>query len=125
MKSWHVTDQYTFMVNPGAFRGSRKAFLIEQKPSYKAAVLGGFAAECICDIQRRFFKRYPIHLGDNEEPSEEDLAKVDDNAPDLDTAPPDPEMMSSEEYQKTITAFDNKRKRNARIKAVGNIPTVP
>ncbi|KAF9548608.1 hypothetical protein CPC08DRAFT_593621, partial [Agrocybe pediades] len=69
------------MVNPGAFQGSRREFLLSQKPYYSNAVVEGYAADAIAVIQRRYFKRYPIDLPHEEEPSPETLAIVDDDAP--------------------------------------------
>lgn len=70
------------MPNPGSFHGARKAFLISQKAEYAAAVKDHNAAEALSHILRRFFKRFPIDLPDDFEPSETQLAAVDDNAPD-------------------------------------------
>ncbi|KDR74719.1 hypothetical protein GALMADRAFT_48139, partial [Galerina marginata CBS 339.88] len=74
------------MVNPGAFRGSRKEFLMGEKPAYSAGVVGGYAADALAVIQRRYFKRYPVGLPHSEEPTDEHLAAVDDDSPD-----PEPE----------------------------------
>ena len=48
------------MVNPGAFQNSHKEFLVVQKPAYAQAGAGGFMHDCIADIQRCYFKCYPI-----------------------------------------------------------------
>ena len=71
------------MVNPGAFQGSRKAFLLSQKADYRDGVVGGYAADALAKIQRKYFKRYPIDLPDLKEPSAEWLAAVDDDAPEV------------------------------------------
>ena len=71
------------MVNPGAFQGSQKEFLLSQKPAYKVGVLGGYAADALSQIQCKYFKRYPIDLPHQEEPSVEWLAAVDDDTPDV------------------------------------------
>ena len=94
------------MVNPGAFRGSRYEFLREQKPTYAAAVADNCAADCLVEIQRRYFKRYPIDLEHNKEPSREHLDAVNDNAPDPEKPCPDPDAMSEEDYQLAMEAFD-------------------
>ncbi|KAF8163969.1 hypothetical protein BJ912DRAFT_838852, partial [Pholiota molesta] len=70
------------MVNPGAFSGTRKAFLAAQSALYADAVTANHTADTVADIQRRYFKRYPISLSHTVEPSAESLAQVDDNAPD-------------------------------------------
>lgn len=70
------------MPNPGSFHGARKAFLLSQKAEFAAAVKDHNAAEILSQILRRFFKRFPIDLPDDYEPSEAQLAAVDDDAPD-------------------------------------------
>ena len=82
-------------MNPGAFQGSRREFLLSQKPAYKAGVTGGYAADALAEIQRKYLKRYPIDLPHSDEPSAEWLAEVDDDAPDIDQVELD---VSSEEY---------------------------
>jgi hypothetical protein len=77
------------MVNPGAFQGSRKEFLRSQKADYKAGVLGGYAADALAQIQRKYLKRYPIDLPHQEEPTADWLAAVDDDAPDPEQEEPD------------------------------------
>ncbi|KAF9472823.1 hypothetical protein BDN70DRAFT_780715, partial [Pholiota conissans] len=72
------------MVNPGAFQGSRREFLTAQKELYANAVTDNHVADAVADIQRRYFKRYPITLPHTEEPSTESLANVDDNSADSD-----------------------------------------
>ena len=44
------------MVNPGAFQGLRKQFLMNEKPTYKAGVLGGYAADALANIQCCYFR---------------------------------------------------------------------
>jgi hypothetical protein len=98
------------MVNPGAFQGTQRAFLVEQKPAYDAAVDGGYAADCLADIQQRYFKRFPVDLDHNVEPLPEDLAAVDDNQPDAELKIPDPDVMPKVEYAAAKEAFDARRK---------------
>ncbi|PPQ76699.1 hypothetical protein CVT26_004469 [Gymnopilus dilepis] len=108
------------MVNPGAFRGSRREFLLGEKAAYAAGLDGGYGADALALIQRRFFKRYPIDLGHNVEPSPEHLASVDDNAPDIEPEEPDPEKLSPEDYEAAKKASDHRKKsiqfRKAQIK---------
>ncbi|PBK62686.1 hypothetical protein ARMSODRAFT_860064, partial [Armillaria solidipes] len=70
------------MVNPGIFKGTRLEFVQGEHANYAKAVLEGRATEELADIICQFFKRFPISLPDNEEPSVEDLANVNDKAPD-------------------------------------------
>jgi hypothetical protein len=97
------------MVNPGAFQGTRRTFLIEQKPVYATAVAGNYAADCLIDIQRRYFKCYPVDLDHSTEPSPEHLAAVDDNATDPEPPSPDPDAMSEEEDSQAKADFDARR----------------
>ncbi|KAF8954792.1 hypothetical protein BDZ97DRAFT_1675759 [Flammula alnicola] len=108
------------MVNPGAFRGSRKEFLMNEKANYSAGVAGGYAAEALAIIQRRYFKRYPIDLPHDEEPAAGSLDAVDDDAPDPETCQPDPERLSMEEYAAAMAQIAERKKlvayRKAQIK---------
>lgn len=77
------------MVNPGTFIGLRKEYLDSQKDVYAAAVKGKHVADTVADIQRRYFKRFPITLSHSVEPSKESLDAVDDDAPDPELKPPE------------------------------------
>lgn len=74
------------MVNPGSFLGTRHTFLLDQQSRYSQSVRENWAADCVADVTRRYFKRYPIDLDHHTEPSDEWLAQVDDDAvePDCD-----------------------------------------
>ena len=90
------------MVNPGIFRGTRFAFLVSEKASYKAGVDGGYAADALAKIQSRYFRRYPVELSLDEEPSAEFLKAVDDERPDVDQQVPDPEKLTVDEYKAEV-----------------------
>lgn len=77
------------MVNPGTFIGLRKEFLDSQKDLYAAAVQGKHVTDTVADIQRRYFKRFPITLSHSKEPTKEFLDTVDDDAPDAELKPPE------------------------------------
>lgn len=85
------------MVNPGVFHGLRKDFLAGEKVTYSNAVAGNYEKDTIADIQRRFFKRFPVGLPLNEEPSAEHLASVNDADADPDVEGPDETDLTSEE----------------------------
>ncbi|PBK79334.1 hypothetical protein ARMGADRAFT_951015, partial [Armillaria gallica] len=53
-----------------------------------------------------FFKRFPIHLADDIEPTAEDLTKVDDQAPDPEIEHPNEDELDAVEYQKKIAEFE-------------------
>ena len=75
------------MVNPGSFTGSRRVFLEGEVEGYGNAVQAGNGPEFLTDLVRRFFKRYPMSLDPNTEPSAEHLASVNDDEadPDIDS----------------------------------------
>ncbi|KAF8199484.1 hypothetical protein BJ912DRAFT_844898 [Pholiota molesta] len=108
------------MVNPGAFQGSRKDFLESQKAAYNEGVVGGYAADALAQIQRLFFKRYPIDLPYDQEPDAEVLATVDYDAPDVEQEEPDEAQMGPEEYADAMSALEERRStiafRKAQIK---------
>ena len=106
------------MVNPGTFRGLRKEFLLGQKATYKEGITGGYAADALAIIQRRYFKRFPPELPLDEEPSLESLAGVDDDAPDEELQPPDRDSCAQEEYDALLTVFEERGKMVALRKAV-------
>jgi hypothetical protein len=98
------------MVNPGAFQGTRHSFLMAQKPTYTVAVAGNYAGDFLADIQRQYFKRYPIDLDHCMEPSPEHLAAVDDDAADPEPLSPNPDGMSGEGFLLAVKAFEALRK---------------
>ena len=98
------------MVNPGTFRGLRKEFLQGEKATYDEAVTGGYAADALANIQRRYFKRFPPELPLDEEPTRESLASVDDNAPDEELQPPDRDSCTQEEYDARLQEFEERGK---------------
>lgn len=89
------------MVNPGAFWGSRRAFLMSEKPAYAQGVESECAADALSLIQRRYFRRFPPDLADTDEPSAEHLAAVDDRAPDIERELPD-ENLEKELYDAEV-----------------------
>ena len=98
------------MVNPGAFQKSRKDFLLAQKVTYAQAVAGGFMRDCVADIQRRYFKRYPIDYPHEQEPTPEMILGVNDDAPDPEYPVPDSTIMAEDEYKLAEEAFQKRRK---------------
>ncbi|KAF8202529.1 hypothetical protein BJ912DRAFT_842680, partial [Pholiota molesta] len=108
------------MVHPGAFQGSRKEFLVGEKAAYQAGVDGGYAADALALVQRRYFKRYPIDLPHDQEPEPEALASVDYDAPDIEEEVPDETQLGSEQYAAAMLTVEERRKavvfRKAQIK---------
>lgn len=97
------------MVNPGAFQGSRKNFLLSQRADYQAGVAGGYVADALAQIQRKYLKRYPIDLPHSDEPSPEWLAAVDDEAADEEQAGPDIEALDEDELAAAMAILEERR----------------
>ncbi|KAF8814439.1 hypothetical protein BYT27DRAFT_7060880, partial [Phlegmacium glaucopus] len=72
------------MVNPGTFKGLQKDFLMSEKSTYAAGVQEGYSGDTLIGIQCCYFKRFPIDLPHDEEPSADYLSSVDNNAADTD-----------------------------------------
>jgi len=108
------------MVNPGTFQGSRKEFLVGERPSYSAGVAGGYAADALALIRRRYFKWYPLDLPHTVEPSAEFLATVDDDAADVNITEPDQNHMGNEEYEAAIKRLAECQKLFSYHKAVSH-----
>ncbi|PBK83698.1 hypothetical protein ARMGADRAFT_1089138 [Armillaria gallica] len=104
------------MVNPGAFRGSRWDFLIQEMEGYIKAVEEGCAAEFIADVVRHSLKRYPLSLAHNVEPSPDHLAAVDNHMPDPEVVMPDEDELSFVEYEKVQLKFAEDQ-RNLKFRA--------
>lgn len=98
------------MVNPGAFSESRRAFLANEKDAYATAVANDHVADTVADILRRYFKRYPISLPHKEEPSQEWLAQVDDDAADPEMEAPNADTMSTEAYASALIDYEARAK---------------
>ncbi len=94
------------MVNPGGFSGLRKKFLDDQQAAYNAAVEGNHSADTLADIQRRYFKRFPVTISHSEDPTEEFLGSVDDDAPDPELSPPDRANMECEGYDRAQRVYE-------------------
>ena len=95
------------MVNPGSFKGFRRDFLYAQADLYADAIVDCHVSDTVADIQRRYFKRYPPLLAEDEEPSEEWLALVDDNAPDDEILRPQHGEMAEEEYKQALERYED------------------
>ncbi|PBK81488.1 hypothetical protein ARMGADRAFT_1144191 [Armillaria gallica] len=93
------------MVNPGAFCGSCREFLIQQIEGYIKAVEEGHAAEYIADMVQHYLKRFPITLTHNVKPSPEHLAHVNDNVPDPEILMPDEDSLTFVEYKKQMNKY--------------------
>jgi len=90
------------MGNPGLFLGSRFTFLMGEKADYKAGVDGGHVADALAKIQSRYFRRYPVELPLEQEPSSEFSNAVDDEKPDAEQPEPDREKLTEAEYNAEV-----------------------
>lgn len=95
------------MVNPGSFPGSRGEFIRDQTQLYAEAVKDNHVGDTLADIQRRYFKRFPPTLADSEEPSEEWLAQVNDDAPDEEICPPNVEGLDEDGAKKALAEYSS------------------
>lgn len=84
--------------NKLAFPGLRGEFLAGEMDDYIEAVEAGSLSDVVASIQRRFFKRFPVSLEDDEDPSPEWLAQVDDNAAEPEINIPNEDLMTPDEY---------------------------
>ena len=98
------------MSPPGSFLGARFEFLQAQKRMYAASIISNSKAACIADIQRRYFKRFPIEHQHNVDPMPEFLASVDDDEADTEFVAPDSNSMSPEEFKKAEGVFQERQK---------------
>ncbi|KAL0567234.1 SERTA domain-containing protein 3 [Marasmius crinis-equi] len=110
------------MVNPGAFRGSRKAFLEACIPGYFNAVKDGSGPEYLQTTVRRYLKRYPVDLPENEEPSEEELSAVNDlEACEKVYSPTrDPEETEESFTRHVVASEEQKKETKAKIDQIGH-----
>jgi hypothetical protein len=106
------------MVNPGAFQGLRKEFLTAQKEAYATAHSSGTLKDTVADIQRRFFKRFPVSLPADQEPTAEHMSSVNDFDPDPEPEEPDKEKLSEEEYAAELAKLNERKKSIASRKDV-------
>lgn len=109
------------MVNPGTFLGQRKVFMMGEKLAYSEGVKGGFAADALAIIQRRYFKRFPVDLPHDDEPSAEFLESVDDDEPDTERLEPDRDTLNDEEYAAALEEVETRRSTFIYRKAVSSV----
>lgn len=86
-----------------AFPGHRGEFLAGEMVDYANAVEAGTLPDIVASIQRRFFKRFPPTLADNEEPSAEWLAQVNDNTAEPEIVVPNEDSMTPDEFTAAMT----------------------
>ncbi|PPQ73933.1 hypothetical protein CVT26_006554 [Gymnopilus dilepis] len=94
------------------FTGLRKAFLEGELEKYKKAFIDGTKTDFLMDVLRRFLKRFPLNLPDDQEPTPEFLAEVDDTSPDQERVAPDATEMPEDQtrYYRLLKEFDDETK---------------
>ncbi|KAG6905642.1 hypothetical protein DXG01_001479, partial [Tephrocybe rancida] len=95
------------MVNPGTFRGGRKAYVDTQKNIYVQAVAENCVTDTVASIQHGYIKRFSMNM--DEEPTPEHLAQVDDSVADPEQVSPSSEMLSDEEHQLVMKVWQTKQ----------------
>lgn len=108
------------MPHPGSYKGAREAWLTGELDAYRAAVVINAGPDVLLDIQRRFFKRFPVDLPDTTEPTAEWLAEVNDNEADPEPQAPDEGNLTAEEYSVALKEWDE---RHAKIKKTKEVST--
>lgn len=68
------------MPNPGKFHGKRKEFLTTKRPEFNASVNNDRVPDVLMQIYQAYFRRFPMTMSEDDEPTDEALAAVDDNA---------------------------------------------
>lgn len=95
------------MVNPGTYIGSCLVFLNGKNEEYANAIKLNIVDDVVAIIQHQYFKRFPITLPLNKEPSSEWLAQVDNDAPDPEILlPKEDNYATSNEYSQAMLNYD-------------------
>lgn len=95
----HTLTNSSAMPNPGKFQGKRKAFLTEKRPLFDASMENDRVPDVLLKIYRAYFKRFPLDMPEDVEPTDEALAMVDNNAaePEVETTALD--ALSGDAYE--------------------------
>jgi len=83
--------------------------MLGEKAAYSEGIKDGFAADALAIIQRRYFKRFPVDLPHDDEPSAEFLEAVDDDEPDAERVEPDKDTLNDEEYAAALEEVEKRR----------------
>jgi hypothetical protein len=92
------------------FQGKPLAFLKSTVADYSEAVKQNQKHEEGLSIVRRFHKRFDIGKPLSDEPSDEFLASVDDDAPDTTYPRPDKESLTEPEYEQELKKWQEWKK---------------
>lgn len=105
-----------------AFPGICSEFIAGELDDYAEAIDSGTVLDAVASIQRQFFKRFPVTLADNKDPSAEWLDKVDDNAAEPEILVPNEDSMTPDEYNVAMAEHKdliNKIEKKKEVSSVG------
>ncbi|PPQ76848.1 hypothetical protein CVT24_010585, partial [Panaeolus cyanescens] len=105
------------MVRPGSFQGKRLEFLMSCEEEYALAHDDGTLDDAIARILQRFFNRFPLEMDNSVEPTDEELAAIDDDQAQPEPVAPDPDLLDEEVFQKQKGAWNERKKKLKRMKA--------
>jgi len=94
---------------------------MNERESYSRGVEGGYAADALASIQQRYFKRFPVDLPEDQEPTADFLANINEGAPDPEPEVPDPNEMEAEDYVAAMKKLEARRKLVVLKKAVSDL----
>ncbi|PPR03500.1 hypothetical protein CVT24_012667 [Panaeolus cyanescens] len=102
------------MVNPGAFKGKRKEYMISRKKDYGDAKDAGTIEDCLAEIIQTYFRMFPPDRPFDYEPTDEEITE---NLEKEYTDPqlPDPDELNESEYAVEMGKW---KERRLTIKAV-------
>ena len=83
---------------------------MNEKPAYRAGVLGGYAADALANIQCRSFRRFLIDLPHDQEPTVEWLAAVNDNSPDTEMEITGTDKLTAVEFDEAVAQLKERRR---------------
>lgn len=108
------------MPNPGKFHGKRKVFLTSKRAVFAAGVDKNQMGDVLMQILRAYFKRFPVDWPEEKEPTDEELAAVNDGDadPDVDNHLDD---LSAEEYEAEV---ERRRLRTSAIEAKKGVSVI-
>lgn len=107
------------MVNPGAFRGKQKTYLLGRKPEYSAARVNGTVIDVLAGIIQDYFHIFdPLENGRHWDPTDEEMEAATLADPRPEPVAPDPETMTPKEYKKAKVEWENRKDLIKFIKAV-------
>ncbi len=106
------------MVNSGSFSGQRKLYLQSQVTQYTEGVKNETPTTTMDTIVRGYFLRFPVAKPEDWEPTEVEMAAVDDNAVVPEPPAPNTEGMTTaelEEFEREEDAITESTKKKREV----------